>query len=499
MRHSLQFRLMLAFTLVILLTIGVAFLGIWQTTATQIHRFGDRVERMVGGRIQFTVAEYYGSHGSWDGVQQLVSQLGEQFKYRVVLVNAEDKIIADSAGDEAVKTAVAQPDFDKFIRRPIALQSIAPGVIGARVRPLPPIVPSRWPPPGSLPPGLIAPDSPAPEPQEPLAAGTSIIGYVLLQPLSQSEVSLAALQLLYGEIGRYFVMGAALAVIAAVVITLILSRRILSPVRALTNAAHQLGRGDLSQRVDIKDKSEIGELAVTFNSMAGNLERDQQLRREMVADVAHELRSPLTNIRGYLEAIRDRIMSPDEKTVGSIYDETMLLARLIDDLQELTLAEAGELKLYRENEDVPELVRQAVSAEQAKAIEKGLIINVDLPAGMPSVNVDFLRIKQVLLNLLENAIAHTPPGSSVTVAAKEAAGMVEISVTDTGEGIPAAELQKIFERFHRVDKSRSRATGGSGLGLTIARSFVEAHGGTISVQSAPGEGSAFTFTLPVSS
>jgi two-component system sensor histidine kinase ResE len=138
-----------------------------------------------------------------------------------------------------------------------------------------------------------------------------------------------------------------------------------------------------------------------------------------------------------------------------------------------------------------------VAAVQAKAADKGLSINADIPAGLPSVNVDFLRIKQVLLNLLDNAIAHTPSGGAITLSAKAKDGMVEISVTDSGEGIPADELQNIFERFHRVDKSRSRATGGSGLGLTIARSFVEAHRGKITVMSELGKGSRFAFTLPL--
>jgi signal transduction histidine kinase len=498
MTHSLQFRLILAFGLVILLTVGVAFLGIWQATTGQIQKFSDRVEHMVSGRIQYMVAEYYGAHGSWDGIQPVLAQVGEQFKYRILLTDAAGKILADSAVDDAKKVSNEQLNLDKFIRRPIALLTVPPGSPGPQMRLLPPAESPQWPPPGSPPLQLPGQDRVAPDQQEPPGAdATVIIGYVLLQPMTQSEISLAALQLLYNEIGRYFVLGAALAVVMAVVLTLVISRRILSPVRALTTAAHRLGKGDLSQRVAIQDKGEIGELAVTFNSMAGNLERDRQLQRDMVADVAHELRSPLTNIRGYIEAIRDKIMQPDEKTVGSIFDETMLLSRLIDDLQELSLAEAGELKLYREDEDVPDLVLQAVSAVQAKAARKELALTTDLPAHLPLVNVDFLRIKQVLLNLLENAIAHTPPGGAITAAAKENGGMVEISVTDTGEGIPAGELQNIFDRFHRVDKSRSRSTGGSGLGLTIAKSFVEAHGGKIDVRSEPGKGSRFTFTVPV--
>ena len=259
----------------------------------------------------------------------------------------------------------------------------------------------------------------------------------------------------------------------------------------------RLGKGDFSQRVDIKDNSEIGELASTFNSMAGNLQRDEQLRQHMVSDIAHELRSPLTNVRGYLEAINDGLMKPDTATISSIYDETILLSRLVNDLQELSLAEAGELKLYCQPEEAAELVRQSINAVQAKAVEKGLQLSSDVPDGLPRVNIDFLRIRQVLLNLLENAMAHTPAGGSITVSAGLSPDFVEVSVSDTGEGIPAEEVANIFERFHRVDKSRSRSTGGSGLGLTISRYIIEEHQGKLSAQSELGKGSRFSFTIPI--
>lgn len=498
MRHSLQFRLMLAFTLVILLTIGVAFFGIWYATTGQIQKFGDRIERMVNGRIQFMVADYYIDNGNWDGIQPMLAQLGEQFNYRIVLTDPAGLILADSNTDSTAQASQETLQLDKFTRRPLIIRNapqggrtLPPGIYTPPAPPSEPVAePPSW---------LTIPwDSPAPnEPPVAVPAGAEITGYVLLQPLHQSEIGLATLQALYREIGGFFLMGAALAVIAAIILTGILSRRILSPVKALTEAAHRLGKGNLSHRVNIRDRSEIGELAETFDSMASNLERGQRLRREMVADVAHELRSPLTNIRGYLEAMRDHVINPDEKTVGSVYEETMLLARLIDDLQDLSLAEAGELKLYREDEDVPGLVRRAIDAVQAKAAARGLALTASVPDSLPHVNIDFLRIRQVLLNLLENAIAHTHSGS-ITVSAREAGGMVEVSVADTGEGIPADELENIFERFHRVDKSRSRATGGSGLGLTIAKSFVESHGGKLSVRSELGKGSVFSFTLPLS-
>jgi signal transduction histidine kinase len=190
-------------------------------------------------------------------------------------------------------------------------------------------------------------------------------------------------------------------------------------------------------------------------------------------------------------------MQPDKATISSIYDETVLLSRLINDLQELSLAEAGELKLYCQPEDVADLVRQSITAIQAKASEKGLEVSCDIPADLPHVNIDFLRIKQVLLNLLENALVHTPAGGRISITANLIPGYIEVSVSDSGEGIPDDEINNIFERFHRVDKSRSRSTGGSGLGLTISRYIVEEHKGTIRARSEPGKGSRFSFTLPV--
>ena len=372
MRHTLQFRLLLAFTLVILLTIGAVFFMIWQTTTGQIQKFGDRVEHMVMGRIQYVVTDYYIIHQNWDGIDSLLKQVGEQFNYRIVLTDNAGTIITDSAIDSSSTSSAIQPDLDKFFSRSVTLPPTGFANPDSRAAGPPGPKDAKDEPSSLAGPALTSP----PPPDRPFFyqdSNANVIGRVYLMPLTQNEIGLTALQLLYNEIGRYFIIGALLAVIVALGVTFFISRNILFPIRALTAAAQKWGKGDLSQRVAIKDRSEIGEMAVTFNSMAANLERDIQLRREMVADVAHELRSPLTNIRGYLEAIRDSIMKPDEKTIGSVYDETMLLARLIDDLQELSLAEAGELKLYHELENVPELINQAVSAVQAKAAGKGLI------------------------------------------------------------------------------------------------------------------------------
>lgn len=489
MKLSLQFRLLLAFTLVILLTTGTVFFMMWHAATGQIQQFGDRVERMVTSRIQFEITEYYLANSSWDGVQPLLEQIGEQFRHRIILADADGIIIADSTLATPDKKVNLEGFASKTLTSSLSRRDLSPPEVGGAPSADPQTI-------LSFEPRMPPPPAPA-EPAVTTSGKSQIIGFLFILPLTQSEIGLAALQLMYIQLGSYFLLGACLAVVVAFLITLFLSRRILSPVKELTSAAQRLGKGDFSQRVDITDKSEIGDLASTFNSMAGNLQRDEQLRQHMVSDIAHELRSPLTNVRGYLEAINDGVMQPDKATISSIYDETVLLSRLINDLQELSLAESGELKLYRQPEDVEELVRQSITAIQSKASEKGLEVSCDIPADLPRVNIDFLRIKQVLLNLLENALAHTPGGGRINIAANLSPGFIEVSVSDTGEGIPAEEIDNIFERFHRVDKSRSRSTGGSGLGLTIARYIVEEHKGKIWAQSTPGKGSRFSFTLPV--
>ena len=312
------------------------------------------------------------------------------------------------------------------------------------------------------------------------------------------DINRAALQITYGTIGRFFIWGGLVAIAIALLLTYFLSRRILAPVKALTSATRQFGKGDFSRRVDYKDKGELGELARSFNSMADDLEHTERLRRNMVADVAHELRTPLSNLKGYLEAISDGVVKLDEDTIQLLNEEASSLSRLVNDLQELSLADAGEINLIIQPEDVSRLVNEAVTAMQTKAMTKGLTIFNDLPSTFPVVDIDSHRIKQVLLNLLDNAVAHTDPGGRITLTTRQQGNQIHISVADTGEGIPAKELPLIFERFYRVDKSRTRATGGSGLGLTIVKRLVEAHGGTIEVKSQPGQGSTFTFTIPVS-
>jgi signal transduction histidine kinase len=283
---------------------------------------------------------------------------------------------------------------------------------------------------------------------------------------------------------------------AALLLTWLFSRRILGPVEALTAAVGRMERGDLSSRVAVTSKDEIGRLAHAFNAMSDSLSRQEQLRRNMVTDVAHELRTPLSNIRGYLEAVDDGMVEASPALLSLLQDESLLLSRLVDDLQELQLAESGQLKIERTPANVEDIAARASRALEPFAAGRGVSIEAGIPRDLPLVQVDPARIEQVLRNLLRNAITHTPEGGAVRIEAHALDGEVELQVADTGVGIAPEHLPHIFDRFYRVDGSRARATGGSGLGLAIVKQLVELHGGRVWAESTPAEGATLFFTIP---
>jgi signal transduction histidine kinase len=449
--HSLNFRLLAAFTLIVIVVIGSVFFFTYRQTRIEISQIASRAESLQDDRIIQQLTNIYRLTRDWNSVQPFVVQWGGLYGRHIVLTDNNGIVVADSDA-----TLLGKQYADKDPGQPI-VAAIGMG----------------------------------------MGIGVANIGTIHIGHSDQPDINLASLQITYQSIGRFFLWGGLLAIAIAVMLTFILSRRILSPIKALTGAARRFGRGDFSSRVAFEDHGEVGELAQSFNSMADDLQRTESLRRNMVADIAHELRTPLSNLRGYLEAIKDGVVEPDETTIESLTEEAATLSRLIDELQELSLADAGELKIEAGPEDISNLIRQAVTAVLPKANAKGLTVETDLPAEIPPVNIDPHRIKQVLQNLLENAVTHTGQGGKISVIAGQRGNQVSISVADNGEGIPLEDLPMIFERFYRVDKSRSRATGGSGLGLTIAKRIVEAHGGTIEVTSQPGKGSTFTFYLPI--
>jgi signal transduction histidine kinase len=300
-----------------------------------------------------------------------------------------------------------------------------------------------------------------------------------------------------GRINRALLLAALAAGTAGLLLSFALGRRILKPVEALTAAARRMEAGDLAQRVLVEGRDEIAGLARAFNAMAERRATAERLRRDLVSDVAHELRSPLTNLRCQLEALQDGLATATPETLESLHEEARLLETLVDDLQDLALAEAGQLELERGPLDLHREVERAARAFRPEAEGRELRIESDLPSSLPSVDADARRLAQILRNLLGNAVTHTPSGGSIRIEARPAGDEVEIRVADTGPGIPAEHLPFLFERFYRTDPSRSRATGGAGLGLAIVHQLVAAHGGRVWVESEIGRGSTFGFSLPV--
>jgi signal transduction histidine kinase len=284
---------------------------------------------------------------------------------------------------------------------------------------------------------------------------------------------------------------------AALVAAILLSGTILKPVRALTRATRQLEQGNLTQRVQIRRRDEIGDLAHAFDTMASSLERSEHLRRQLLSNIAHELRTPLTNIRGYLEALQDRVIMPGPTVIASIYEEAMLLSRLVTDLQDLALAEAGQLRLQRVSIALEDVITKAINALSLQAENKKISFSATIASDLPLVEADAQRIGQIMRNLLSNAIKYTPERGEIRVSAQAMQQDVQVSVRDNGMGIAAEHLPYIFKHFYRADTSRTRETGGSGLGLAIVEQLVDAHGGRITVESDVGQGTCFIFTLPL--
>lgn len=282
---------------------------------------------------------------------------------------------------------------------------------------------------------------------------------------------------------------------------ILLSRLLTAPLVRLTHAAQAVASGDLSQRVDIRSRDETGELGRAFNEMAASLAEAETMRKNLIADVSHELRTPLSVVQGNLQALLDGVYPLEMAQVASLYDETRLLTRLVDDLHDLALADAGRLRLEQAPVDINGLVRAAAAQFAPVAESSGVPLeleeDVDALGEPPFVLGDADRLAQVLRNLLSNALRHTPAGGRVSLAVTRAGEQVRVQVADTGSGISPEDLPHVFDRFYRGDRSRSRQGGGAGLGLAIARQIVAAHGGTLTVRSEPGEGAAFTIALPV--
>ncbi len=451
MRRSLAFKLTLAVLVVSLL--GIALVAVLAGQFTR-REFGNFTLRQDEPAIRAALADYYRARGSWDGVTTsgvldflrpagATSEPARSWPFGVLLATSDGAVVAP-------------------------LREASPALV--------------------LPVARLADGSPI----EVEGVGVGVLLFQPEEPRAFSPPERAMLDRINWAIALAALAAAALALLAGG----LLARALTRPVEALTGAARSLARGELGLQVPVQSQDEIGELAAAFNQMSADLARASQLRRQMTADVAHDLRTPLSLIRGHAEALRDGVLPPAVETFSLIHDEAVRLNRLVEDLRTLSLADAGELTLVRRPAAPGQLLERAVGAQMIRAQQQDVALTAAVAPDLPELNVDADRLAQVLGNLLDNALRHTPAGGRIACAVAASPDGVTFCLADSGPGIPAKDLPNVFERFYRADASRQRDGSGSGLGLAIARSLVEAHGGRLWAESPPGSGARFFLTLP---
>jgi signal transduction histidine kinase len=446
---KLTHKLTLAFLLVSLTAVGLAAIVVWATTSLEFNKYlvDQRQEQFVAA-----ASEYYRSNGRWEGVDSALRQQGllppiqqpgqtPPDPQPFALVDQDRKVIIPSGpyqSGEKIQTGV----LAKGIK--IEFDGLVVGTL------------------------LITGQTPV----------RSVIETRYLNSVNQS--------LLVAALGGALI---------ALLLGLFLARSLAQPLRDLTAATHAMAQGNLKQQVPVRSADEVGELASAFNQMSADLARANQSRKQMTADIAHDLRNPLTVIGGYLESLRDGILKPTPQRFDTLYTEVRHLQRLVEDLRLLSLADAGELVLQRQPVNPMDLLEHATAAYQHQAQQQGLQLEVQAEGLLSEISLDPERMEQVLGNLISNALRYTQAGGTIRLAASQAAGQVMLSVQDDGSGIAPEILPHIFERSYRGDVSRQGSE--SGLGLAIARSIVELHGGRIGVESTPGAGSRFWILLPL--
>ncbi len=439
MIYSIRWKMLVGFILIVALAIGTVAFVANRTTRREFDRYITQDKALKYQRLALILSSYYEQTGSWKGVQKLIDRIKKTYQSQIVLANDEGTIVGDISGEMTGQV-------------PQEALSLKIATLGER-------------------------DNPS--------------GFLYLKDRKRSELE----KIFLSSVNHSITLAAIISVLGAIFLTAVYSRRTLNPIQEITSAAKKIKRGNLDQEVKVTSRDEVGELASAFNAMAEELKKQERLRKNMVSDVAHELRSPLTKSHGYLEAIKEGSMEPNDKVIDSLYRNSKLLKKLVDDLHDLAMAEAGKLNLEKQPVLLDDIISRAVESINVSLEEEDLQLEVDSTEEV-LLNVDPDRIHQVLQNLLDNAITHSEAGGVIKIRSRLKDGSVEIAVSDNGEGIPQKDLPHIFNRFYRVDSSRSRVTGGTGLGLTISKELVEAHGGEIKASSKEGEGSTFRFTIP---
>ncbi len=461
--NRLWVRLTLAFAIVAVIGIGVAAFLADQSVNSEFRSFIARNEADAqNSSLVSALVKFYEEHQNWQGV---------------------DAVITSTMPPPRPNSAPPNQPPDRFNPRPPLLVADADKRVvfdsGQGPRRLGEIL-----------------HSPEIDSATTLQSNNQTIGYLLFTPGPIGNL-LPPEQAFIDQVRRSLMLAAFIASVIGVMVGLAFSRTLTRPLDRLASAARAIAAKDLTQRVEPGGTIEVANVAHAFNDMAASLQKSEELRRNLVADVAHELRTPLSVMQGSLTAQLDGVFPLDLSETAKLYDETRLLSRLVDDLRELAQVEAGQLQLNVGAIDLRRVIESTVAAFAGAASEKPVTLSVAVPADVPLVTADSERVAQVLRVLLSNALRHTSANGTITSAAVVLADQVEVSVRDTGEGIHANELPYVFDRFWRGDKSRARESGGSGLGLAIAKQLIEAQGGSIGVESTIGQGSRFWFRLPI--
>jgi signal transduction histidine kinase len=481
MRNSLIFKLMGTFLLVIAIGSAVIAILISQATRNAFNLYTTRSGQVWALRLAPDLADYYAQAHNWNGVDAVLQSdfgaqitsggmgMGQGRGFGQGQQNANSGMMAGMGqrlilADE--KGQVIGDTQDELMGKQISANELKNGAA--------------------------------------ITVDNNLVGTLIVTPNDLVNSNTPASEFL-ASVNQAIVSSAVIAGLIALILGTVLFLQITKPLRQLKKAATAIASGDLNQRVSIRSHDELGELGLTFNQMAESLANAETQRRHLVADVAHELRTPLAAIQGTLEGMQDGILPLDEEQVAALHSETMLLNRLVDDLKLLSLAEAGQLKLERQETEPGILIRQIVERVNPQADQKNIRLEMDLQSNLPVVWMDSDRITQVLNNLIGNALRYTPESGTIKVQGSfiPSTNSLEVSVSDTGQGINPEDLPYVFDRFYRADKSRNRSSGGSGLGLAIVKQLVEAHGGKVLAESPifqgdnqQGFGTKISFTIP---
>ncbi len=444
--NRLWVRLSIAFVFVAVISaLAVAVLAT-SVASNQFQQYVARRDALSQSGLLESLSAYYAATGNWNGVEQVFAQYGGRGQGRgrppLLLAEASGTIIYDER-NQRVGAALSNSEHSSAL--PVDLNGVT-------------------------------------------------VGYLLLGAQGRGTLATSEQDFL-DQLQHTLLIAALVAAGLGIAIGLVISRTVSRPLAQLARAAHAFAAHNWDHRVQVRGTEEVAEVSFAFNDMADSLQQSETLRRNLMADVAHELRTPLTVLQGNLRAMLDGVYPLERSEIATLYDESRLLNRLVDDLRELALAEAGQLKLNLQPIDLTALIRSTVINFQPVAEERGLTLNAQVDQAI-KVQADPDRVAQVLRNLVANALWHTPQPGQITIETQQIDRGWRMSISDTGEGIAPDDLPHVFDRFYRSDKSRARHRGGSGLGLAIAKSLVEAMGGQIGVESELGHGSRFWFTLP---